>query len=564
MPSAEVRYELEMPPGQATENPHHPVISSALWAAWGDALGFITELTTSLGEVSRRSGGAKVENTVPWRRRIGGRFGPMVELPAGTYSDDTQLRLAVSRSIRANGRFDVETFSKIELPIFLSYEMRTGRGTKAAAYELMKRHVRWSSNFFENDRANYFNSGGNGAAMRIQPHVWSAPGHDPRQFTGWVAADAIVTHGHPRGVVGAVIHANALSSVLRRGHIPDPDVWAQIVEYASTIPDVMQGHEALRDRWLPLWEKGAQRSWREAVDETIAEGMRMVAEAQQAVGSDDREAAYRELVTAFGGKRRETMGSGMITAIASLVGAWLYRDDPVAGLRMIVNQLGTDTDTIATLTGALLGATGLPAPPGPLLDSDYIVAEAARMVSVSERKTAANFPHPDPLKWRPPSSLADAVGTVNGGLGVAGLGPVGATDGQYEIAGKNPVLYQWLTLAHGQTIFIKRRPDPKPLPATALPLERPAQASQNGGVPRQAVLFDEEAGGRAESSAAKPAEFDAALERVIASGFDERVVGREILSLAAQSVAQASQFASAVTAAYRTSVTRHPRHEIDD
>ena len=38
----------------------------------------------------------------------------------------------------------------------------------------------------------------------------------------------------------------------------------------------------------------------------------------------------------------------MISAIASLVGAWLYRDDPVAGLRMIVNQLGTDTDTIAT------------------------------------------------------------------------------------------------------------------------------------------------------------------------------------------------------------------------
>ena len=226
----------------------------------------------------------------------------MVELPAGTYSDDTQLRLAVSRSIRANGRFDIESFSKnTELPIFLSYEMRTGRGTKAAAYQLMKRHVRWSSNFFENDRANYFNSGGNGAAMRIQPHVWSAQGHDPRQFTGWVAADAIVTHGHPRGVVGAVIHANALSTRLRRGHIPDPKVWAQIVEYASTIPDVMQGHEALRDRWLPLWEKGAGRTWREAVDETISEGLAMVAAAQQAVHSNDREVAYRDLVTSFGG-----------------------------------------------------------------------------------------------------------------------------------------------------------------------------------------------------------------------------------------------------------------------
>jgi ADP-ribosylglycohydrolase len=544
-----------MYPAEAAGSPQHPVVSSALWAAWGDALGFITELTTSLGEVSRRSGGAKVESTVPWSRRIGGRFGPMVDLPAGTYSDDTQLRLAVSRSIRANGRFDVEAFSKIELPIFLSYEMRAGRGTKAAAYELMKRHVRWSSNFFENDRANYFNAGGNGAAMRIQPHVWSAQGHNPRQFMGWVAADAIVTHGHPRGVVGAVIHANALSSVLRRGQVPDPEVWPQIVEYAATIPDLMQEHEALRDRWLPMWEKGAGKPWREAVDETIAEGESMVAEAQRAARSDDREASYRGLVTALGGKRRETMGSGMIAAVASLLGAWLYRDDPVTGLLMIINQLGTDTDTIATLAGALLGGTGLPLPPGPLLDSDYIVAEAERMVSISERQPAANFPHPDPLKWRPPSSLADAVGTVNSGLGVAGLGPVDSTDGQYEIAGKNPTLYQWLTLAHGQTILIKRRPEPKPLPATALPLERPAHASPNGSAPRQVALFDEEQG-RAEADAAEAAGFDAALERVIASGFDERVVGHEILSLAARSVAQASQLASAIAAAHRTSAAR--------
>jgi hypothetical protein len=222
---------------------------------------------------------------------------------------------------------------------------------------------------------------------------------------------------------------------------------------------------------------------------------------------------------------------------------------------MTINELGTDTDTIATLTGALLGATGLPLPPGPLLDSEYIVAEAERMVSVSEQQPTANFPHPDPLKWRPPSSLADAVGTVNGGLGVAGLGPVHSTDRQYEIAGKRPTLYQWLTLAYGQTILIKRRPDPKPLPATALPLERPAQASPNGNPPRQEALFDEERG-RAEARTAEATGFDAALERVIASGFDERVVGHEILSLAAKSVAQASQFAAAVAVAYRTSAAR--------
>jgi hypothetical protein len=120
-----------------------------------------------------------------------------------------------------------------------------------------------------------------------------------------------------------------------------------------------------------------------------------------------------------------------------------------------------------------------------------------------------------------------------------------------------------MTLAHGQTILIKRRPEPKPLPATVLPLERVAQASPNGSAPRQEMLFGEEPGGQAETNIAKANVFDAALERVIASGFDERVVGHEILSLADESVAQASQLASAVTAVYRTSAARRPRSASD-
>ncbi|HLL49270.1 MAG TPA: ADP-ribosylglycohydrolase family protein, partial [Thermomicrobiales bacterium] len=350
-----------------SEKPLHPVVASALWAAWGDALGFITELTRSISEVSRRSGGAKVETTVPWSRRIGGRFGPTVDLPAGTYSDDTQLRLAVSRSIRASGRFDLEAFSKIELPVFLSYEMRAGRGTKAAAYALMKRHVRWSSNFFDNDRSTYIHAGGNGAAMRIQPHVWSTPNYNPKQFLGWVAADALVTHGHPRGVLGAVIHANSLSSVLRHGEMAKPARWEQIVDYASALPEIMHSHAVLRERWLPAWEKNAGRTWADAVAETIGEGKEMVADARVASKSKDPVGAYSTLLTQLGGKKRETVGSGMVAAIASLFAAWMFRDQPVEGLRTVANELGSDTDTIGTMAGALLGATGLPAPPGPIL-----------------------------------------------------------------------------------------------------------------------------------------------------------------------------------------------------
>lgn len=539
------------------------VVSSAVWAAWGDALGFITELTSSISEVSRRSAGAKVENTVPWSRRIGGRFGPMVQLPAGAYSDDTQLRLAVSRCIRANRRFDFEAFSKIELPVFLSYEMRAGRGTKAAAFALMKRHVRWSANFFDDDRATYIKGGGNGAAMRIQPHVWSAPGFDPRNFINYVVANAVITHGHPRAVVGAVIHANALSSVLRHGQVPKPQVWDQIVEYANAVPDVMLSHEALRQRWLPTWETASGRSWSDAVAETIEEGRGMVAAARRASDNRDPSSAYGDLLTELGGKKRESAGSGMIAAVASLFAAWVFREDPVPGLQHVVNLLGSDTDTIATMTGALLGATGLKEPPGPILDQAYVVAEAERMVAIAEGRQATNFPHPDPLKWQPPGSLADAVGTTdNGNLAVAGLGPVVETDGQYPIGTNDSALYQWMTLAYGQTVLIKRRRDPKRLPASSMQFARPASDGSNGA--GQSSLFDNATGADEErptgvSTTHSDPELQGALRTVIAADFDEQVIGRELLRfarLSTKSCERASDFAAAITAAYRSRVRR--------
>lgn len=482
----------------------------------------------------------------------------MVRLPAGTYSDDTQLRLAVSRCIRANRRFDFEAFSKVELPVFLSYEMRAGRGTKAAAFALMKRHVRWSTNFFDDDRARYIQGGGNGAAMRIQPHVWSAPGFDPRNFINFVVADAIITHGHPRAVVGAVIHANALSSVLRHGQIPMPELWGQIVEYAQAVPGVMSSHEALRERWLPTWEKTAGRPWADAIAETIDEGRGMVAAAHRAAEDPDPQSAYNNLVAELGGKQRESVGSGMIAGVVSLFAAWAFREDPAAGLLHIVNLLGSDTDTIATMTGALLGATGLQEPPGPVLDKAYIAAEARRMADIAAGLQVANFPHPDPLKWKPPRALADAVGKMDdGGLAVAGLGPIVETDGEYPLDGKDGTLYEWMTLAHGQTVLIKRRRDLRPLPPGSLPTVRPAGNGANeAAVPS---LFDHPNGGDEHPTARVPdssdSELDDALNDVIAADFDERVIGRQLLrfaGLSSKSFERASDFAVAITAAYRS------------
>ena len=123
------------------------VVGSALWSAWGDALGFATELADNVGLVRLRTGSEKVTNTVEWRRRIGGRSGPIVDMPPGCYSDDTQLRLATARSIGLEGSFDVAAFAKVELPAFLAYGLGVGRGTRLATKNLGKPSVSWNSNF---------------------------------------------------------------------------------------------------------------------------------------------------------------------------------------------------------------------------------------------------------------------------------------------------------------------------------------------------------------------------------------------------------------------------------
>ena len=109
--------------------------------------------------------------------------------------------MAVSRSVNGHG-FDVETFARIELPVWLSYALGAGRASKAAAKNLGKPRTLWYANTY----SGWVNAGGNGAAMRIQPHVWASPNLDGDYMLD-VIVDAVCTHGHPRALVGACFHA---------------------------------------------------------------------------------------------------------------------------------------------------------------------------------------------------------------------------------------------------------------------------------------------------------------------------------------------------------------------
>lgn len=120
-------------------------------AAVGDALGFITEFMRSPDVLRDELGVEKLTRLIPWERRTRYEGKYLIKLPlsTGTYSDDTQLTLATARAIKSDGAFDIVSFSKIELPLWLHYQLGGGTGTLIASRELGKKGMAWHTNFYE-------------------------------------------------------------------------------------------------------------------------------------------------------------------------------------------------------------------------------------------------------------------------------------------------------------------------------------------------------------------------------------------------------------------------------
>ncbi len=439
--------------------------NSSLWAAYGDAVGFIAELTDRSG-LAHRTSGKELEGLIPWQRRIGGRQGTTVQLPAGAISDDTQLRLATARSIRPSGVFDLETFSKIELTVWPTYALGAGRGSLAAAANLRKRSASWSTNFFSAGNAEYFNGGGNGAAMRVQPHVWAAPVDAKSQ--SWlpaVLANAVCTHGHPRGFVGAAFHAACLDHALRTASVPGPDEWLELAEGLIAIPDVAARDSDLSDIWLGQWEQRSKRTLAEAVTETIGELKKEIKLCANGSSKSSPRGRYAEAIEAVEAFRPDQRGSATKTVILAALAAHLFADDPRGAVLAPATTLGTDTDTIATMSGAIVGVTARDAPPEPLADAAYIELEATRMAALAIGARPPRFPYPDFVSWTPPKTASDAVGVVGDALHVAGLGPIDPLDDDvYDGKGRAAGRWRWSRTWFGQLLLAKARQRPNGLP----------------------------------------------------------------------------------------------------
>lgn len=512
--------------------------NSALWAAYGDALGFISELVDYKG-LKRRINSSRASVTLPWKKNVGGQFGAEVDLPSGCYSDDTQLRLATCRAIRGDGVFDVEAFAKVELPVWTSYSLGSGVGTRLAATSLAHQDSNWFSNFFEQPRGKYIDCGGNGAAMRIQPHVWAAKKISaPETFIIDVIRNAVCTHGHPRGILGAVFHALCLSKSFELHDVPGPDFWKKAIEYFSQIKFLIIKDSELSSFWLPVWEERLGTQIEPAINKVQQECIEDLSIIEKYIYQKS-EFAYKQMVESLGCLNSSSRGSGTKTAIIAVALAWMYKDEnPSKAIEVAANLFFSDTDTIATMTGAILGVIAADPPSDNLLDREYIKIEANRLYEISSGNPQMSFAYPDLLHWQPPKTQLDAIGIVNNLLALAGLGIAKPQEKKYHSRSKNDFFWQWFELDFGQSMVCKRRSNLSSLLAGSIPSKlRSEQLMIHSSTYKKTESLIPSG---LQSSSFKPSEkyisqtrtIDDLTKEAIKSDFDSSLIGKHLLELA--------------------------------
>ena len=361
------------------------ITGGLLGGAVGDALGWPME-----DRGNRVGGTARVTpewKLVAWKRREGGSYGPHEQpVDAGSVSDDTQLALAVARSV-LHGENWWTYFTDLELPLWTLYERGGGGATKRAARAWLRSRAPWDKAEKPEAVQKYFNAGGNGAAMRCLAHCIIAD--DWEQLRGRLDHDAAATHGHPRAILGSRVYGWCAQWALHRnGSLRYGELLDRVIEARpewATPPQLPGPWRDAAERSLGDYE----REWQHVVDEVTAS--LEIAKAGIHEGAVAVDGPVLEELGAFG----RAAGAGTVTAVAAVFLATRYLSQPQQGLMSAAFARGADTDTLAAMAGGLLGLlTGdswLSSVAPHVQDYEY-TREVARQLQLRQR--------PEPVAWR--------------------------------------------------------------------------------------------------------------------------------------------------------------------
>lgn len=434
-----------------------------LATAIGDALGWPNE-PRSKNRIKRPK---VTDHFVEWIRSSSNPRWHDERILPGEYSDDTQMTLSVARSIIAG---DWENFLiERELPFWLTYE-RGGGGAllKAAKSYSMGDMQLWRSKY----ALAYFNAGGNGAAMRILPHVIATakrPNIDALMLD--VARDTLITHGHPRAFLGATCYAYALEYLLRKN---------TILEYGELVSAVIDG----QNNWGAFLDPDIFGDWLHVVSSQCgynfsAEWERtrihMVKQLEFISVSLNKGLILDDIkvlteLECFG----TANGAGDIAALAAIYLASRYANNPSVGIKIPAFSFGADTDTIASMTGGLVGMLSGTSwiPSEWKLVQDYnCLLQLTELLLADNKKEAAKTEVAE-VNVQDDSWIATPIGKMRL------IDLIKVPNGKHGMV----IIRKWQTML-GQTLYTKefQANDPD---------SHPRQSDEQAQLPQQLTLYD--------------------------------------------------------------------------
>lgn len=360
-------------------------------SAIGDALGWITEFEKNNQSLAVKFGVDCIEQFFPWEKKVGGRFYGFTDyIKPGSYSDDTQLLLAVARSIKSGGSVDNDYFGKVELANWLDYARGGGRTVKAAADKISRKSATWFNNFYNfkvnGENHDYTQSGANGAAMRILPIALANLGNIEK-IKEEVFCNSIVTHGHPRAILGAMIYGYAVNQIIV--FRPEDFNWETYItqiglDFSNKFKVSFSNKFEIKE-WLKIWNKSNDRTFDIVYDQTLIEAQNQLRYIYTGIKHNR---PVQEVLQKLGCFDNSTKGSGIVTVVAGIYLAAKFHTEPLNAIVQAVNALGSDTDSIAAFTGGLIGALHghgiIPEKWKKVQDISYLDKMADRLLAISE------------------------------------------------------------------------------------------------------------------------------------------------------------------------------------
>lgn len=426
-----------------------------LATAIGDALGWPNELRASNTKKSSNIN----DMFVSWAKTNRRPYWHQDFILPGEYSDDTQITLAVARSILTENWEN--SLTRYELPFWLSYQRGGGKALLKAATACKERKVLWKGK----NPQDYFSAGGNGVAMRILPHVIGRIHSDSiTELMTEVVRDGIITHGHPRALLGATCFAYALNYLLRK---------TEVLKYGEIVSVVINGHTIWGnfpdcnqlDEWknIAIEKSGFDyvRTWNETVDHMVKQLKFIQDSLNRGLMLDDRKVLTD--LECFS----KANGAGDVAVLSSIFLASKYANNPVLGIKVPAFSSGMDTDTIASMTGAMLGmlcgTSWIPHEWRMVQDYDCILQMTELLMSDKKLETSKSY-------------ISQVVnGTDNWNKTPMGLVHQIAS---YTIPSKSAVIsVKKLQTAFGQTLYIKNY--------------APIQQEVRGILPKEQLIFED-------------------------------------------------------------------------